>query len=104
MKIFQRMNLVTSFLAIAFTVLFFLSSTIYAEWYIEHKQKIKSGDKPETVSIQKMYIKEKMMKIEMDTDNRSQFIRLDKDVLWMVDHDKKTYHEVKITPMLQSGL
>ncbi|MBU1626712.1 DUF4412 domain-containing protein [bacterium] len=96
----RMMNLIASIFV--FAMICFLSiSTCYCDWYVEQKLTSKSGANPETTTMQKLYFKDKMMKIESDTDNADIYYRLDKDVIWFTNRKNKTYWERKLSQTMQ---
>jgi len=100
MRIFKRSNFAANVVLIL-SIFLFSSFVCYGDWYLEQRTTTKSGDNPETTSIQKIYIKDKMMKVEDDSNNMDHYFRLDKDVIWFADRNKKVYYEKKLSQMLQ---
>jgi len=101
MLMMQKRNfkMYMGFLTVTFCML--ISSVCYGDWYLEQKTLTKSGDNPETTSIQKMYLKGKMMKVEDMDNGMTTYYRLDKDVIWFTNAKKKTYSERKLSQSLQ---
>jgi hypothetical protein len=52
------------------------------------------GGESTKVDEQKGYIKSDRMKMEEVTDDQATIIRLDKELVWQVDHNAKTYSEI----------
>ena len=48
--------------ALVFSILIMTCSISYTDWYLEQKSVTKSGENPETTSIQKIFMKDKMMR------------------------------------------
>jgi hypothetical protein len=86
-------------LSLAICLLFVTLS--FADWYLEQKSVTKSGENPENTAIQKIYMKDKMMKIEDSSSNQTIYIRVDKDVVWTSDNAKKQYYEQKLSQTMQ---
>ncbi|MFQ5864562.1 MAG: DUF4412 domain-containing protein [bacterium] len=60
-----------------------------------------SGDMSKISNQEKntIYFKQNMMRVDQPQENNTTIIRLDKELLWDIDHDNKTYTEVSFQQM-----
>lgn len=78
-------------------ILFLLTTPVWADLYYEMTTTEYSqtpGGESTKVDEQKGYIKSDRMKTEEVTDNQATIIRLDKELIWQVDHNAKTYSQI----------
>ncbi|MFQ5868437.1 MAG: DUF4412 domain-containing protein [Candidatus Zixiibacteriota bacterium] len=78
-------------------ILFLFTTPVWADLYYEQTTTDYSstpGGEKTIVETGKGYVKSDKMKTEDLTNRQAMIIRLDKELIWEVDHDKKTYSEM----------
>jgi flagellar biosynthesis GTPase FlhF len=86
-----------NFLSGGIIILFLLVTAVWADIYYEMTSTDYSstpGGETTEVDHQEAYVKSDRMKSEDLTDKQATIIRLDKELIWEIDHSKKTYSQV----------
>lgn len=73
------------------------------EGVIEYQITTKAVDNDEVVEQEEetIYVAGNMMRIDEPGNNQSTIMRMDKELIWHIDHDEKTYQEISFQQMRQ---
>ena len=93
--------LLVFFTVFAFKADLFAQKTFEGYWESEtiSQSNFSAKKAPKTINMQKIYYKKGKMKIVDFSDNSTTIFRLDKGLSWEIDHNNKTYSEMRFEDM-----
>lgn len=98
----MRSRKFTWFLLILLMSVFAVSSLLFADIYVEQQMKTSAMmGKPGRTTTQRIWITKDMMRSEDVGSKQVMIVRLDKNLIWMIDLERKTYRELTIDEFKQ---